>query len=313
LAGFFGFFDYSKPGKGVDVDAPPKKPFFRFWELYWRKFTRFILLNMLFFLFMLPIVTLLFQTFNTWFFSILPESVLEELFKSVESEEGGTLVFGMLQSILMAVPYSVPPQVSLLLLAASAVLYGPAMCGMSYILRNYVREEHAWMSDFFAQMKKNFRQGLALGLLELLVLSLLFFNVSAQPAEGTAQWLTASLPVIKYISIFLIILVLFARQYMYVMAVTFDLRLTGVIKNAFAFSIVGLFRNLGLILAEAVLIVVVLLVPYADIILVPFFFFSFTGFLTMFACFPLIHKHMILPSQERKELGEADSDGEGST
>ena len=34
LAGFFGFFDYTKPGKGVNKDEPKKKGILRFFELF---------------------------------------------------------------------------------------------------------------------------------------------------------------------------------------------------------------------------------------------------------------------------------------
>lgn len=308
MAGFFGLFDFTKPGKGVDVEAPPKKPFFRFFELYWRKFSRFILLNMLAFLFLLPIVTLFFQIFNAWFYSFLPESALEveELVRGAEAGEG-VIFFGLLQSILMSVSYSLPSPVAAFLLAVSAVFYGPALCGMTYILRNFSREEHAWISDFFVQMKKNFGQGVALGLLELLAVSMLFFNITTQVTEGTAPWLASSLPLIKYVSGFLLTLVLFARQYTYAMAVTFNLTLTQIIKNAFAFAFLGLFRNIPLMLGQAVIIVAVLFVPYVDVIFMPFFFFSFTGFLTVFATFPLIHKYMVLPATAREENGEEEA------
>lgn len=58
MAGFFGLFDYSKPGKGVDKNGPQKKRFFYFFELYFRKFWKLITLNLLFVLFCLPIVTI---------------------------------------------------------------------------------------------------------------------------------------------------------------------------------------------------------------------------------------------------------------
>jgi uncharacterized membrane protein YesL len=306
LAGFFGFFDYNKPGKGVDVNAPPKKPFFRFWELYWRKFSRFIVLNMLAFVFLLPLITVIFLFYVNWLDSI---GVLAMMFPEEELAEGGAIFFGILFNMLVNISHSVPPQLALVLLVLSAVCYGPVMCGMTYVLRNYAREEHAWISDFFQRMKSNFRQGVVLGLLEIFALTTLFFNITAQTEDGTAAWLDASLPVIRYISIFLIVLILFARQYIYAMAVTFNLRLIGILKNAFAFAFLGLFRNTGVVLCSGVLLLTAMFVRFADVILLPFFFFSFTGFLTMFACFPLIHKHMILPVQTA-EAGETDEDDE---
>jgi uncharacterized membrane protein YesL len=58
MAGMFGLFDYSKPGKGVDKNAPQKKRFFHFFELYFRKFWKLIALNLMYLLFCIPIVTI---------------------------------------------------------------------------------------------------------------------------------------------------------------------------------------------------------------------------------------------------------------
>lgn len=55
---FGGLFNYSKPGPGVDKDAPKKKRFFYFFELYGRKFWKLIELNLLYLLCCIPIVTI---------------------------------------------------------------------------------------------------------------------------------------------------------------------------------------------------------------------------------------------------------------
>lgn len=58
MAGFFGLFDYSKPGRGVDKNAPEKKRIFFFFELYFRKFWKLVTLNLIFVLFCIPVVTI---------------------------------------------------------------------------------------------------------------------------------------------------------------------------------------------------------------------------------------------------------------
>lgn len=58
LLSMFGFMDYQRPGKGVDKHTPPKKKFFLFWELYFRKLWKLMMLNAVFLLFCLPIVTI---------------------------------------------------------------------------------------------------------------------------------------------------------------------------------------------------------------------------------------------------------------
>jgi uncharacterized membrane protein YesL len=55
-----GFFSnmYNKEGPGVDKEAPQKHRFFLFFELLFRKFWQLITLNLIYFLFCIPIVTI---------------------------------------------------------------------------------------------------------------------------------------------------------------------------------------------------------------------------------------------------------------
>jgi uncharacterized membrane protein YesL len=53
----FGFFDYNRAGKGIAKDEPEKRPFFKYWELFGRKFWKFFHINFIYVLFCLPVVT----------------------------------------------------------------------------------------------------------------------------------------------------------------------------------------------------------------------------------------------------------------
>ena len=55
---FFGLFDYSKPGPGVSKDAPKKRGFLVFWEIFFRKFWKMLQVNLLYLVTSLPVVTL---------------------------------------------------------------------------------------------------------------------------------------------------------------------------------------------------------------------------------------------------------------
>lgn len=57
MAGLFGFFDYTKSGPGVSKNGPQKKRFFEFWELYFRKFFRLCIADLLYLLVSIPVVT----------------------------------------------------------------------------------------------------------------------------------------------------------------------------------------------------------------------------------------------------------------
>lgn len=59
MAGFFGMFDYSKEGPGVSKDAPKKKRFFEFFDLYFRKISKLVSVNLIYILFCLPAIILM--------------------------------------------------------------------------------------------------------------------------------------------------------------------------------------------------------------------------------------------------------------
>lgn len=58
MAGFFGTFNYEKEGPGVDKNAPQKKSFIAFWELFFRKFWKLIEVNLIYLLTCIPVVTI---------------------------------------------------------------------------------------------------------------------------------------------------------------------------------------------------------------------------------------------------------------
>ncbi len=56
MAGFFGLFDYEKEGPGIDPNAPKKKPFFVFFETFFRNFWRFMPINAVYTVLFLPVI-----------------------------------------------------------------------------------------------------------------------------------------------------------------------------------------------------------------------------------------------------------------
>ena len=53
-------FNYAKPGPGVDKNAPKKKGFFLYFEIFRRKFFKLLQANMLYFLCSLPFLAIIF-------------------------------------------------------------------------------------------------------------------------------------------------------------------------------------------------------------------------------------------------------------
>ena len=57
MAGFFGLFNYEKEGPGISKNAPKKKTFIVFFETFFRNFWKFIIINLVYCLISLPVLT----------------------------------------------------------------------------------------------------------------------------------------------------------------------------------------------------------------------------------------------------------------
>ena len=57
MAGFFGLFNYEKEGPGISKNAPKKKTFIVFFETYFRNFWKFVIINIVYGILSLPLIT----------------------------------------------------------------------------------------------------------------------------------------------------------------------------------------------------------------------------------------------------------------
>lgn len=57
MAGFFGLFNYEKEGPGISKNAPKKKTFIVFFETFFRNFWKFIVINLVYGIISLPVIT----------------------------------------------------------------------------------------------------------------------------------------------------------------------------------------------------------------------------------------------------------------
>ncbi len=57
MAGFFGLFDFTKPGKGISKDQAQKRSFFLFFQYYFENFWRFCYYSIVYCIISLPLIT----------------------------------------------------------------------------------------------------------------------------------------------------------------------------------------------------------------------------------------------------------------
>ena len=168
MAGFFGLFDYTKPGPGVPKDAPPKPPFIVFFEILQRKFWNFVKINMMYLVFNLPAFLAGMFVMLMFFKNIIPDAMEspEKLFNDV-------IMKFVLLTVIMCVPM---------------ITTGPVQAGFAYILRNYSREEHAFIwSDFKDSAVSNFRQSMIVSTVNFIITFLTLISIRAWILNDTGQ------------------------------------------------------------------------------------------------------------------------------
>jgi uncharacterized membrane protein YesL len=186
------------------------------------------------------------------------------------------------------------------------VLLSPFIAGLTFVTRNYAREEHAFiLSDFLSAVKNNWLAFLINGMVCYAVYLVISFSINFYIMQLKVNSMF-------YIPMFLCFLVslffLFSQYYVPVLIITFDLKLSQIYKNSFIYAILGLWRNLLLTVILFVLIFAVYIMTQwmpltfmiASIIII-FLLFAFCMFLINFTVYPLIYKTMIEPYAKKED------------
>ncbi len=293
MAGFFGLFDYNKPGPGVPRDAPPKSPFIVFFEILQRKFWNFIKVNMMFLIFNIPALLLGMFVMLFFFPNILPEALTNT----------DVLVSDMLLKFVLLTPMMCIPMVTV----------GPAQAGFTYIMRNYAREEHAFLwSDFKEIALKNMKQSLIVSTINFFLTFMILWSIRAYIVIGSGNFLmTAG----SALMVMLFIVYACMNMYIYPIMITFDLSIKQIYKNALIFAVIKFLPNVGILLLSTFIIFLTfgLIIPFSQIIGIILYIFltvSLVGFLTNFYVYPKLKKYMISRIEEEED-DEDDDDEDG--
>jgi len=274
----------------IPDNMPVKHGFFLFFELFFRKFWRFITVNLYYFLVLLPLIIYVYFAVNGYFAEYLIS----------ETGEFRDMLAGV--GIYASIVNVVPEWLYTPLLILSAVLYGPATMGVTYIYRNFAREEHAWMSDFVSRALSNFRQGLFFGILDLLVFFLLANGILGHIVLGTGTVGAVLSIAFKTLAVIALIVYLFMRHYFYTIAVSVNLGCFAILKNSWLFVVLGFWRNCWAgIVCLLVTVLCFFTLPIVSLIALPTLYFSLTGFMVVFTCYPVVKRYIILPAMEQAE------------
>jgi len=294
---------YNKDGPGVEKDelkALENPTLLNFFKLLKRKFGRLITVNLLFLLGNFPLIFIMavisrltMDTFSANAGNIFPTIYGVSLFEP-DSPVVSSLM-GIVGKVSTGYAYNT---VTLVLLALSFLIlftFGPVTAGVTYILRNMIREEPVFLwSDFKYAIKRNWKQALPVGIVDIVLSLLLVYDIIWFNANSGG-----SISIMLILLWALLIIYFFMRLYIYPMLVTFDLKFTKLFKNALIFAIAGFKRN---IVALIGIIIFVMLTLFLCIVILPIgivipfiLLFSLIGFISTYASYPKIKQIMIDP------------------
>jgi uncharacterized membrane protein YesL len=313
MAGFFGLFDFTKEGKGVYPDEPPKGPLATFFSILGRKFWKICTINLLYILFSLPALILAFFGASYVLGILLPNLNMETLAKAFENagialKEGVTIEqFVASQMIMLYFVFGMT------LTGLSLVIVGPAHAGVTYLLRNYAREEHAfvWM-DFKEHALKNLKQSLISGLISLgatIILVVNFAFYSSSSVIGNPMLRT----VVQTLLVIIMIIWCIIQMYLYPMMVTFNLTLKQLYKNCLLFSILRLPLNILILLVSWIILLIIpailFLLGYGASIFLAILWYFLLAFglnmlLTNFFVYRGLDKYMLSKIRAAEEMNE---------
>lgn len=181
--------------------------------------------------------------------------------------------------------------------------FGYVNVGTTYILRNIVKGEPIFFRhDFLYAIKRNKRQGILMGILDILFIGLIGYDVWVYALNTGIQLFNIFFWITIAISLFYIIM----RFYIYILLVTFDLSIFKILKNSLIFMILGIKRNLmallGIVFVCFMTFMVCYYLPMLGILIPFLLLFGLCSFMSCYAAYPKIKEIMIDPYYDEDEL-----------
>lgn len=269
--------NYESAGSGIAKNAPKKKGVALFFDILFRKFWLMMWLNILFFLVTIPM----------W-------------------------------ATLPVMYYVKNPTVSLvtvlILLAASAVNLGPAMAGISKVIRLFLLGRHSFVArDFFKGFRDNYLKGAVIGIIDVVAMLSVYAGYVEYPlmAEAYGSKLFY-VPLVITFSVAIVVLMM--NYYIFLMLTATDLSLKNLIKNSFALAFVAPKENIIstvlVVLYGAFLAVLFIYMMPLFMLMIPLFSVVPMWYIVCFNSYPIIQKFVITPFYEnRGEINPELTDG----
>lgn len=274
FGGFFNRMYYGNPNKPdlkkEDVQEGPIKLFFivlqvRFWKL--------IQLNLLYSIFWIP-------AFIVIYINLMAMAQSPEVFQAAENLRGFVLTM-------------------LIQLLPCMIITGPATAGTSYVIRNWARDEHAWVwSDFKDAWKQNWKESILIMLINGLALIIFYVNLIFYTVYAQRSLIYL---VLRYLILVMGIIYAMMNMFIFPMLVTYELKIRQILKNALIFTIAELPRAFVVFLLAFLLFGVVF--HFSLSFIIPFFLIGLTFPMLITISFAnwVFNKYLNKKSQEHEE------------
>ena len=298
MAGFFGMFDYTKPGKGVSKEDVNKRGIALFFDILGRRWGKLVLLNLLYVLFSIPALIINWIVIGfilTWVIGFTggPEVLATRM---ELSSQDFNLMFQLLNMFL---------SVLMLMFLGS----GSASAASSYVIRKYVNDTHSWVwSDFWDNFKSNFVQGTVCYIINTLVffisvIAIIFYTVVM---NGVAGYVLSA-----FITVIMIVF-LMMQMYVYQIMASFKLKIKDIYRNALMLTLGKLPVNIVAALFAAGIIYIYNLIMHnpLSLLVVITVLFTYTMYIQLFITNNIVNKYLLEPSQKAEDKKNSDSSDE---
>lgn len=220
---------YIKPGKGVSPRDPNTPRIKIFFELLYNKFWLLCKTNMFYLITSLP----------TFIITFLVMGIV-----SSQIVANTTTISAINSNEIIIVEFIVRFICSFWFLVF--IGQGPTSAGYTHALRNYAREEHTWfLSDWWKQIKTNFKQAIIIFVIDLLAFFVFFTSI--------VFYINNGLPIISYLLGVVGVLYIQIHFYIYQLIITFENSTFGSLKNAVIFALEKEPRNILMLLIETLI------------------------------------------------------------
>lgn len=270
----FDFFTGNNlEGKGVKKNGKKEKlNFINYFKMLWQKLNVVIIGNIIATICNFPLIVA-FVAYLGYFndVTVAPRLPIYTNIYGVISIEGINPTTSALEALFgMSRNVSVISDITKYLFAFTFVAiftFGFSNVGLTYLMRSCVRRNSvmSWM-DFWYSVKKNWKQGLILGILDILIIFVAIYDgmfFFANNADFTFLML-------YYVILIFGLIYLMMRNYIYLISITFNLKITKIFNYSFRLALLGIKRNICSLAVTLITLyitwIIMLFSPYVGII-----------------------------------------------